>query len=117
MTSTTKAPGMGVSSMNQSGPPGGSAKGAPGGKGGANAHILIQNIVICCNLQTEDWLKIFSSIALIVSAALLAFLVCYHVGVFHFERFMGPIGSISTLTGVGALVALSGVLLCLSIKR
>lgn len=107
----------GFSSLAQPVPPGGSGKAAPGGKGGAPAHILIQNIVSCCNLQTTDWLKIFSSIALIVSTALLAFLVCYYVGVFHFERFMGPIGSISTLAGATTLVALSGILLGLSFRR
>ncbi len=119
MSSGTRSlPGSGFhSSFNQSTPPGGSGKAGPGGKGGSTFQVLIQNSIICCNLQTEDWLKIFSSIALIVSAALLAFLICYHEGVFHFERFMGPIGSISTFSGAGALVALSGTLLCLSFRR
>lgn len=106
-----------VSFSSSTNTPGGSRKIAPGGKGGANPHILIQNIVTCCNLQTGDWLKIFSSIALIVSAAVLTFLVCYQVGVFHFEKFIGPIGSISTLTGASTLVALSGALLYLSFRR
>lgn len=97
--------------------PGGAGKNAPGGKGSAHPHILIQNIITCCNLQTADWLKIFSAMALIVSATLLAFLVSYHVGVFHFERFIGPIGSITSLTGASTLVVFSAALLYLSFRR
>lgn len=101
-------------------PPGGSssklAPGAPGG-GKGDPHIIIQNIITCCNLQTTDWLKIFSAIALIVSIALVAFLACYTTGLFHFEKFIGPIGSSVSLSGAGLLVLLSGSLFYLSFRR
>lgn len=99
----------------QSGPPVPSGKGS--GKGGTGVPFVINHITQCCNLQTEDWLKIFATIALVIAAGLVAFFACYSVGLFHFEKFIGPIGASVSLGATGALVVLSGILLCLSFKK
>jgi hypothetical protein len=87
------------------------------GKAGGTTQIIIQNVMTCCHLQTADWRKVFASITLIVSLALFTFLACYAAGVFHFETFLGTIGSSVTLSGAGCLVLASASLLYLSFKR
>lgn len=62
-------------------------------------------------------LRTVAAMTMVVALAYLAFTICYTMGVFHFEAFIGPIGQITNVAAASTMVALSALTLGYSLRK